>query len=78
MTALTSGTMSLQGMALTVLGRRAVAEFITGRAPAGGHAGTAIGGCGSTTAYQRPVRCFTNHPTSASEACVRSSAVRNP
>ena len=40
LTALTSGTMALQGQELTILGRRAVAEFITGRAPSADAIGT--------------------------------------
>ncbi len=55
MAALASGTMSVQGMALSLPGRRAVAEFITGRAPARDAVDTVIGVCGSTTAMVDPL-----------------------
>ena len=55
MTALTSGTMSVQGMALNVPGRRALAKFITGRAPAVEVVDAAIGACESTTAMVDPL-----------------------
>ena len=49
-TALTSGTMALQGQDLTILDRRAVAEYITGRAASGDPIGTSVGRCESTPA----------------------------
>ncbi|HIF07668.1 MAG TPA: cytochrome C oxidase Cbb3 [Gemmatimonadetes bacterium] len=46
--ALTTGTMVLQGEELSIVGRRAVAEYITGRAPSGDPVGTTVGRCVST------------------------------
>jgi polyvinyl alcohol dehydrogenase (cytochrome) len=48
--ALTSGTMALQGEELTIVGRRAVAEFITGQAPSGDRVAVTVGRCASEPA----------------------------
>ena len=50
LTALTTGTMVLQGEALTTVERRAVAEYITGRGLADDPVGTNVGQCESTPA----------------------------
>ena len=54
-TALTSGTMALQGQDLTILDRRAVAEYITGRAASGDPIGTSVGRSESTPAIGDPL-----------------------
>ena len=53
--ALTSGAMALQGQELTILERRAVAEFITGRTASGDPIGTSVGRCESTPALEDPL-----------------------
>ena len=54
-TALTTGTMALQGLALSILDRRAVAEFMTGRAVSGDPIGTSVGGCTEAAALMDPL-----------------------
>ena len=54
-TALTTGTMALQGLALSILDRRAVAEFMTGRAVSGDPIGRSAGGCREARALMDPL-----------------------